>query len=233
MFAAGTVLPAMAGQSAIPAYLTAGAAGNGLFGLTSGEQGGLGSMLGGLLSLFGNQNPADEAMPYLNQIEGQTSKYMSPYINAGLNSMGTLQSQFNNMLSNPTSLMSLIGNNFQQSPGYQWQTNQAEGAANRAAAAGGMLGSPMHQQNAASMVNNLANQDYYNFMDRGINNFNQGINGLSNINQLGYGASQNMSNNLLQSLLSKAMLSYAGTANQNQSMGGGLGALAMGAASFM
>jgi hypothetical protein len=165
-------------------------------------------------------NPADAAMPYFNQIPGAISPYLNPYIDAGRMALPTLMNQYGNLLNNPTGVMNSIGSTFQQSPGYQFQTNQALGAANRAAAAGGMAGSQMEQQNIAGTVNNLANQDYYNYLNHGMDMYSQGLSGLSGINQMGYGASNNMADDLMSMLMSQAQLAYAGQADQNQAAGG-------------
>jgi hypothetical protein len=177
-------------------------------------------------------NPADDAMPYLNQIEGKITPNYAPYMDAGKASMPILQQQFGNLLNNPTSVMSMIGNKFQQSPGYQWQMDQGLNAIDRAAAAGGMAGSPMHQQKAATMASNLANQDYYNFMDRGTNMFNQGLSGYSGLGQMGLQASDSLSSKLMDALMSKALLQFQGTNAANQAQGGGIGSIIGGMSSF-
>jgi hypothetical protein len=142
--------------------------------------------------------------------------------------MGTLQGQYGNLINDPTALMSQIGGKFQASPGYQYQVDQATRAANQAAAAGGMLGSPAEQAGLQKNVMGLANQDYYNFMDRGMKDYSMGLSGLGDINQLGYNASSGLANNLAQALMSQANLAYAGQQNKNQNRAGmwsGLGGL--------
>lgn len=180
-----------------------------------------GSGIGDLLSAFGMSkshytNPSDSAMPYLNQIGSTIGQYFNPYINAGHNAMGSLMDQYGRLTNNPGGVVNDIGKNFQQSPGYQFQVNQALGSANRAAAAGGMAGSPMEQQNIAGTVNNLANQDYYNWLGNAENMYGQGLQGLQGINQMGYGASGDMATDLANQLMSQANMAYAGQANQNQ-----------------
>src|ERR1700751_3520310 len=108
---------------------------------------------------MGYTNPADKAMPYLDQIPDTIKPYYQPYIDAGQQSLSSLMGQYNTLLSNPGAIMNMAGGGFQQSPGYQFQMNQAINAANNAAASGGMAGTPYHQQNAAGMASNLANQD--------------------------------------------------------------------------
>lgn len=182
----------------------------------------LGSALGSALSLgaglFGGKaaNPANAAMPYLNQIPGTLKPYYDPYISAGKDSLATLMSQFNNLVSNPGQTFSDLGQGFQQSPGYQFNYNQGMNAINSAAQAGGMAGTPYHQQNAGNMASNLANQDFYNYMGNVMGLYNQGLGGLSGINQMGYNASNELANSLAAALMNQAGMAYNGQANSNQ-----------------
>lgn len=184
---------------------------------------GLGPMMGGLFgtggSGSGNQDPG---MGYLNQIAPMLHQEYDPWINNGMaqagalngyvqqgqqagqdlsyyNNMGqkagnSLYPQLNNMVNNPSGVMNNIGSTFQQSPGYQWQVNQSLGAANRAAAAGGMAGSMAEQQNIADTTGQLANQDYYNYLNHGLGVYNQGIQGLQNMYGTGVGTAEDQYN---------------------------------------
>lgn len=217
------------------------------------EYGGVGDLLGAGLVGYGMsqyQNPADTAMPYMNQIPGELQQYFNPYIQAGNNALPVLQGQYGSLLgqlpglqsqygmlmNNPGAVMNKIGQGFQQSPGYQFQVNQALGAANRAAAAGGMLGSPMEQQTIAGRVNGLANQDYYNYLNHGLSLYNTGLQGSANLYgaglsgegnlaRMGYGAASNLGEDLASALMSQSQLAYAGATNQNEAQQGALGGI--------
>lgn len=207
--------------------------------------GGMGDLLGaGLLGWgMGNyQNPADAGMPYLNQIGQMLPGYFNPWINAGKSALPQLQQQYGQLLNNPGGVMNRMGAGFQQSPGYQFQTQQALNAANRAAAAGGMAGSPMEQQNIAGTVNQMANQDYYNYLNRAMGLYDQGLSGMNDMSHMGLSASSNLGEDLASALMSQAQLAYAGAANQNQAQQGSMGGIggllsgglnAMGAAGWL
>lgn len=184
-----------------------------------------GGLLGaGLGGMFGGQkNPSDAAMPYLNQIPGQVGQYLNPYISAGASALPNLQQQYGALM-NPN-FINQMGQSFQQSPGYQFQVNQATGAANRAAAAGGMLGSPQEQQNLAGSVTGMANQDYYNWLNHAMNAYGMGLQGEQGLAGMGLNASGMMSQDMMDQLMSQANLAYAGQQNQNQMQGGNWGAL--------
>jgi len=208
----------------------------------SGAAGGLGSLIAAFLMGQGKyNNPANSAMPYLNQIQGTLQQGYDPYVNAGLGAMGNysdlskqmtsflpqLQGALGSAMSSPGQFINTIGQNFQQSPGYQFQVNQAENAAKNAAAAGGMLGSPQQQQGIAGTVNQLANQDYYGYLNEAMGAFgkgvegsqnlvNTGFQGFGNIMNQGYNASNEMAQSLANALQSQGSLAYAGQANKNQ-----------------
>src|SRR5260221_13569988 len=113
------------------------------FGLAAGA-GGLGA---GALSMMmgGNNNPADAAMPYLDQIPGQINKYYQPYVNAGQTALNNVQPEFQNLLNNPGGKLNKIDQGFQQSPGFKFALQQALQGAGHAEAEGGMAGSPEHE----------------------------------------------------------------------------------------
>lgn len=193
--------------------------------------GALGSGIGDLLGAWNLSqqnyiNPSGAAMPYLNQIGPMAQGYLNPYMQAGQGAMGQLQGQYGQLINNPGQRLNQIGQNFQQSPGFQFQVNQATNAANRAAAAGGMLGSPQEQQQLASNVNGLANQDYYNWLGNAQNMYSQGLQGLQGINQMGYGATNNLTDILASALQSQGSSAYAGAQGQNQFNQGQSGGIA-------
>jgi len=189
---------------------------------------GIGDLLGAGLGIFNMsqyKNPSDSGMPYLNQAAQMLPGYFQPWIDAGKNALPQLQQQYGNLINNPGGMLNKMGQGFQQSPGFKFQTDQALGAANRAAAAGGMLGTPMEQQNIAGVVNGLANRDYYNYLDHVGNLYSAGLNGFGNMSHDGLMASSNLGEDLANILMSQAQMAYAGTANQNQSQGGSLGGI--------
>jgi hypothetical protein len=177
-------------------------------------------MFGTLTSALGfgggsAQNPADIGMQYLNQIAPTITPYYQPYIDAGQQSLDSLMREYGSLMNDPSARMNQIGSSFQQSPGYGFQYDQGMNAANAAASAGGMAGTPAHQQQASTMANNLANQDYYNYLNNATGYYNQGLGGMSGINQMGYGASNELAQSLMSALMSQGGMGYNGQENQN------------------
>jgi hypothetical protein len=178
-------------------------------------------------SLFGGggdyKNPAQNAMPYLNQIPGATSGYYQPYINAGQQALPVLQNEYLGLLSNPGGKLNAMGGNFQQSPGYQFALQQALQGAGHAAAAGGMAGSPQHEFENMGLATNLANQDYYNWLGHATGLYNQGLSGTQGLAGGGLQAGGSLADMIAQALASQAGYSYAGQAAKNQQRSGALG----------
>jgi hypothetical protein len=186
---------------------------------------GLGQMLAGM---FGG-DPAAAANKYYNQIPGMISGYYNPYIQAGNAALPQLQSQYGQLMNNPGAMINKFGTSFHQSPGFNFQVNQALGAANRAAAAGGMAGSPMEQQNLAGTVNGLANQDYYNYLNHVMNAYGMGLQGEGDLAHMGFNASSGLAQNIADAMMNQGNMAYSNQVNRNQSLGSGLGSILGGA----
>lgn len=177
---------------------------------------------GGLASLFGmggNQkwsNPSDAASPYLQQIPGTVSPYYNPYIQAGQRSLGKLEGEYGSMMSDPGALIRKLSEGFQKSPGYDFAKSEALGAANRASAAGGMLGSMQEQQNIGNITEQLANRDFESYLQHALDTHGGGMQGLSHINDMGFQGSDSLAHMLMEALTSQASNAYSGAENKNQ-----------------
>jgi hypothetical protein len=190
------------------------------FGRAAGA-GGLGAGLAGML--FSQDNPYEKASPYFNQIPQVAQQQFNPYIQAGQGALGNLQGQYGQLTNDPGARLNQIGGSFHQSPGYQWQLQQALGASNNASAAGGMLGTPQHQQQNMQVAEGLANQDYYNYLGNALGLYGQGLQGEQGINAMGYGATGQLSNALTGNLANQGAMAYANASDKNaqqQSMWG-------------
>lgn len=209
-----------------------------------GLESGIGSIGSGLFNLYGTDDPYASAEGYYNKIPGMLNQQYSPWINAGMGALPGMQEyqnrgnaagnqlmgQYNQMTNDPSGLLNRLGSGFHQSPGYSFQTSQALGAANRAAAAGGMAGSPEEQQQIAGVTNQLANQDYYNYLNHSQQLYGQGINGLqrteglgamvgSDIYNQGAGAANNLANSLGEAYMNQGNMKMAQTQYNNQRKG--------------
>jgi hypothetical protein len=188
--------------------------------------GGLGAIGTGLGGMFGGfDNPADNAMDYLNQAPDVLKKYLDPYINAGQRALPGLEGQYGQLMNNPGGRMNQIGSQYQQSPGFQFALQQALQGANHAAAAGGMAGSPQHQQQNMQVATGLANQDYNQWLQQALGLYGTGLSGQQGIYNTGAAAGVGLGQDLASILGSQAQLSYEGQNAQNQAEGGAFGSL--------
>ncbi|MGE4118945.1 MAG: hypothetical protein AB7F29_13815 [Candidatus Nitrosocosmicus sp.] len=182
---------------------------------------GAGQAAGGLFNLFGGgKNPAKSAMNYYNQIPGAVQPYYQPYIDAGKGAMGQMQGQLDDLLGGGT--QNKLGESYQESPGYQKQLHDALLAASNASAAGGMAGSPMHQEQAMGLASDLAAKDYQNYMNNQMGLYGLGFGGLGDINKMGFDASKGYGDLLGSNLAQQGALSYLGQMQKNQQRAGGL-----------
>ena len=165
--------------------------------------------------LFG-KNPADKAMPYLDQIPGQTNQYMDPFFQAGKGALPGLQEQYGNLLKDPGALMNHIGQSYQQSPGLNFAIQQAMQGAGHAAAAGGMAGSPQHEQQNMQMSSDIASQDYNNWMNKALGLYGSGLSGQQGMAGMGQQAGQSMADMIAQTLAQKGNLAFQGQSQKNQ-----------------
>jgi len=183
--------------------------------------GGLGQSAGGLWNIFGHQpNPADIANKSIGQIPGQTQQYYSPYMQAGQGALGDLQNQNKSLLSG--GIQNQLGAGYKESPGYQFKLRQALGAGNNAAAAGGTLGTPMHQQQSMQLANDIASQDYNDYLKNQIGLYGLGYGGEQGINSQGFDASRGMADTLGNVLSQQGAYGFMGQQGQNQRKSQGL-----------
>ena len=208
-----------------------GNAGNLFQGMGGGGQGtwgDIGQGIGGIASLFGGKGTVpntNAANNYYSQMQGSNDRYLQPYIGAGQNAMGTLQGQYNSLINDPSAMMNKFGAGYQQSPGYQYNVDQATKGANNAAAAGGFIGSPQQQEYMAKQIGGLASQDYNQYLNNAMGLYGQGLQGMGNINNMGFQASGQANQSMSDMLKSQAQLAYADAMNKSnqKSSGGGSG----------
>lgn len=176
--------------------------------------GGLGQAGAGAYGLYHPQpNPADAANKRLGQIPGQVDQYYSPYINAGRGAMDTLTNQNKDLLSGGK--QSQLGESYKESPGYQARLRAAMTAGSNAAASGGMLGTPMNQEDMMNRATYVASQDYNDYLQNQINLYNTGYGGTQDINHQGYDASKGMADATASTTGQQAAYDYSGQAGKN------------------
>jgi hypothetical protein len=89
-----------------------------------------------------------------------------------------------------------------------------------------MAGSPANQQHNIELATNLANQDYYNYLDRALGLYGGGLSGEQGMAGMGLTAGTSMADMIAQQLAQQAQYAARGQQeenSQNNSFWGGLG----------
>lgn len=94
----------------------------------------------------------DAALQYLREGRDQARTDLAPYREGGA--------------ADYSALRSLIGTNYQRSPGYQFAFDEGQRAIDRGASARGMLGSGARARELARYGTGMAQQDYGNWLSR-------------------------------------------------------------------
>lgn len=168
-------------------------------------------------------NSNEDVQRYLAQMEPMLHRYYDPYIDMGKTAMGTLDEQYAMLLNDPAALQAMLGSGYTQSPGYQYNLNQAMNAGNMAASAGGMLGTPAHNEQMMGTASGLASQDYWKYYGNNQNLFNQGLAGTQGMFNTGFDATNAMAGGLGSMYGNQANLAYGNMQSQNQMLSSLLG----------
>jgi len=163
----------------------------------------------------GGKNPANSANDYLSKIPGAMSPYYQPYIQGGQEAGKQLTDQYSQLTQNPGDFYAKMGQGYKESPGYQYKLQQALGAGQNAAAAGGQLGLPQDQQQQMETANNISSQDYDQYMQHVMDLFGLGQQGQQKMQQQGFDASTGYGQNLGNVLGTQGQYAFAGQAGQN------------------
>ncbi len=196
--------------------------------------GGIGAIGSGIASLFGGGNdPYKGANQYFNKVPGILHEGYDPWVQGGQNAFNQTNNQFGQLMNDPGGKMNQLGQGYQQSPGYQWALKQGEQGITNAAAAGGMGGSAEHQQNAGQLSSDMANQDYYNYLNHVMSLYGTGLSGGQGNAQMGLNAQNQLTQGLSNNMQNQGALKYGSDSASNQSRGqgwgdilGGIGSLA-------
>lgn len=165
----------------------------------------------------GGKNPADAAMPYLDQIPGMEKQYYDPFIQHGKDAYNTLNPQISKMGSDPAGFLEGLMKNYEPSRGYQLKQDEMLKAAGNTAAAGGMRGSLSDISNESRISDVLMGDDMQQWLQNVMGIQKGGLEGLTHQFDTGYDASKSLAGDLSNVFGTKAGLAFQGQANQNQS----------------
>lgn len=194
--------------------------------------------MGFISSIFGGKgkNPADAAMPYLNQIAPMAQQNLGPWQQQGQQAQQQNAGQYQSMVENPADFYAKLRSSYTPSEGYKYRQNKYQKAAEGAAAAGGFRGTGADQAAQAALVQGLLGEDEGAYLDRLTGILGAGLQGNENIANRGYGAAGDLTNVIGSNMGAQATAAFKGQENQNaanqgfqkmlmQLLGGGAGAL--------
>lgn len=171
---------------------------------------------GGGFNFMDLPNPANSAMPYLNQIPGAVGEYYKPFINEGALASGVSNPVYNRMTENPTDFIDAIMRSYSPSEGYKFKEKYLTQAARNAAAQGGFAGTPTSQLEQADLVRGLLGEDMQQYLANILGVQQQGLQGQENRIGRGFQAGLGYGDILGSNLGQQAGLAFQGQSQLNQ-----------------
>lgn len=173
--------------------------------------------IGAASGIFGKyQDPSKAAMGYMDRIPSTVKPYYDPYIESGRRANTQLEGQYQQQVTNPQELYQRLSQGYSESPGYQYRMREGQNAADRAASAGGMVGTPGHQKMATQMGQDIANQDFNTWLEKILGMYLGGQKGMEGMNERGFTAGTGLADILGTNMTNQAGLAYHGAEDRNQ-----------------
>ena len=165
--------------------------------------------------MSGGANPADAAMPYLEQIPSTITPYYQPFIDTGATAGQNAQTQYASMTNDPTAYYNQIMSGYNESDSYKLQQQEMTDAAENTAAASGMSGTEYDQQRQQEITQGLLSADMDKYFKEVMGIESGGLKGEQAMYETGYKASDTLASMLAKNLSEEAGLEYKGTAYEN------------------
>jgi hypothetical protein len=196
-----------------------------------------------LSNLFGGEDdksPMDAANQYLNQIPGVGHKGYDPYVNEGRDASGKTKTKYEELMNDPTAFINKLMEGYKPSEGYNYQKELLQRELGNTAAAGGIAGTPLDQENQGTMIQKLLSGDMQQFLKNILGEFHVGLAGEEGIAGRGYDATKQLTDLLSGALNQQGGLAFQDQQQQNQNkndkwnmfgkaLGAGVGGLVGGA----
>ena len=176
----------------------------------------IGNVLGAGMFRSSGSNPAESAMPYLNQIPGIGRENYQPFINQGQQAQQQLNPLYDRMSQDPSGYINSLMQNYSPSEGYRFKEQQMLRGAQNSAASGGFAGTQNDQMGQAEMIRGLLGGDMQEFLQNVMGAQGQGMQGLENQVGRGYESAGNLAGYLGSALGAQGGLAFQGEAQRNQ-----------------
>lgn len=139
--------------------------------------------VGATLGYFGSPDYSQAYNKYANTIEGLGARY-NPYIRGGAMAEKGLAGMGSYLMANPAGLENRLANSYNQSDYQTQMLRNLENEMNYNAAQTGMLGSTAENSALQKALADQQNQWMQQYINRGMQQFGQGYQGLQNIGTL-------------------------------------------------
>jgi len=164
----------------------------------------------------GGKNPADAAMPYVNQISDTAKQNYNPYIDRGNQAYNKMQPNLDEMSTDPMAYYDKIFKGYEPSKSYQLQRDEMQRAAGNSAAAGGQRGSLGDITNQARLTDTLMGNDMQQWFKNVMGIQDKGMEGEGHLYDTGYDASKNLEGDEANALGEQGQLAFQGQREKNQ-----------------
>lgn len=155
-------------------------------------------------------NPANAAQPYLDKIPGYADQAFNPYIERGATAGDINSQQYALMASNPSGYYDSLYAGYDQSPTYNYQSDQMQKAYDNSASAGGYSGTEYDYQQQMAGQNSLQQEDWERYLQDVLGIQGTGLQGNQQMYNTGFKASNGWAD---------MMNGYANASAGNQAMG--------------
>lgn len=142
-------------------------------------------------NLFGNNS--DAFQKYSNSMKDIAGTY-DPYTTTGENALNSSYSQYQNLLSNPNFVQDMVASGFYTSPYQEQLLDRTTKSMNINAANTGMLGSGAANRALQDELVNQTGQFENQYIDRGMNSYNEGLQGMNDFSHLGFNSLNQQAN---------------------------------------
>ncbi len=169
-------------------------------------------------NLFGrpSQNPAQQAMPYLEQLQGIGQQAYDPYIQQGQQAQQQVNPLYESMSQDPSQFVNALMQNYSPSEGYKFKEREMNKAAQNSAASGGFAGTENDQMARADMIRGLLGGDMQQFLQNILGVQASGLQGQENRVGRGYESSGNRADYLGNALGAQAGAAFQGQAQKDE-----------------
>lgn len=173
-----------------------------------------------LSKIFGFKNPADSAMPYLNQIPGIGQQYYDPFVQSGRTAGTRLEGEYDQLLSDPNAFIDKIMSGYEPSKGFQFQKDLLSKALGSTAAAGGYRGTDFDQLQQGEAIQGLLSKDMQQYLQNVLGAYKTGLEGEQDIYDKGFQASGSLADYLGSALGQQGQVAFQGQAQKNANKAG-------------